>query len=486
VNQVLGPIVWTNCASFIYLRYQADEAESEYLDNTRIHPEDYDIARKIAADALNLDEEDIKAETDEGGEGAVIRRLVRDDSAMESIESLVLTEYADILERKFHQHKRSTLETIRVELINPFEELRRPFLELSSDEIFTMLTGETRESLHEGMIAPVKIRRVFADHIEVKLDCGLEGMVSSTDYPTGVGVGSSGDKGLDPRQVYSQGQMIQARITFLNRKNWTVQLSFNENALRLAREKQADHDPGEWDQDQERDDKRVVEREKETKTGRAQRVIKHPLFRPFNYHQAEEFLAGQGPGDLIIRPSSKGRDHLAITWKLADGVYQHLDVLELDKDNEWAIGRRLKIGNYTYSDLDELIVNHVKAMAKKVDEMMSDDRYQRGSRTDVGKFTLSTEAPMLHTLTIYSEEWLKTYTEANPRRSMYAFCINPKFPGHFNLCFMVGRGADLGIWPVKVIPNAFELKKSQYPDMKALKNGFKTLLMNQGQQNGTR
>jgi transcription elongation factor SPT6 len=69
---------------------------------------------------------------------------------------------------------------------------------------------------------------------------------------------------------------------------------------------------------------------------------------------------------------------------------------------------------------------------------------------------------------------------------MYAFCINPKYPGHFNLCFMVRSGADLGIWPVKVIPNAFELKKSQYPDMKALKNGFKTLLMNQGQLGGGR
>lgn len=28
-------------------------------------------------------------------------------------------------------------------------------------------------------------------------------------------------------------------------------------------------------------------------------------------------------------------------------------------------------------------------------------------------------------------------------------------------------------WPVKIVPNAFELLKSPYPDMRALTNGFK-------------
>jgi transcription elongation factor SPT6 len=61
---------------------------------------------------------------------------------------------------------------------------------------------------------------------------------------------------------------------------------------------------------------------------------------------------------------------------------------------------------------------------------------------------------------------------------MYAFCINPKYPGYFNLCFKAGLQAELGCWPVKVIPNAFELQRNQYPDMRALKNGFKLLFTN--------
>ncbi len=79
-----------------------------------------------------------------------------------------------------------------------------------------------------------------------------------------------------------------------------------------------------------------------------------------------------------------------------------------------------------------------------------------------------------------TENWLTTYTEANPKRSMYAFCLNSKYPGYFDLCFKAGQNAPLSNWPVKVVPNAFELQRISYPDMRALKNGFKLLFANQG------
>ena len=72
-----------------------------------------------------------------------------------------------------------------------------------------------------------------------------------------------------------------------------------------------------------------------------------------------------------------------------------------------------------------------------------------------------------------TERWLTTYTEANPKRSVYAFCIDPKHPGYFYLCFKAGQNAKVNSWAVRVIPQAFELMKSPYPDMRALCNGFK-------------
>lgn len=335
----------------------------------------------MAADAMELDEEDVKAEQDEGGLSAVVRKLKKEGEE-DKVNDLVLEEYAEQLEQKFNQRKRATLETIRAELQTPFEELRRSLAPMSSDDVFAMLTGETEESLVEGMIVPVTVRRVFQDHIECKLDNGLEGGIGAEHYPEGVG---HINQGADPRTVYHPNQIVQAIVQYLNKRALTCQLSLRSDLLKKPYHKKHTVTQGEWDEKQEAEDNRALEKEREAKSGRAQRVIKHPLFKPFSSAQAEEYLGSQGRGDCVIRPSSKGLDHLAVTWKVSDNVYQHIDVIELDKENEFALGKTLVIsGKFKYSDLDEMIALHVRTMAKKVDEMTNDERFQTGSKKSTG------------------------------------------------------------------------------------------------------
>lgn len=372
----VGPKVWNNCASFLYITFDISETDADYLDNTRVHPEDYDIGRKMAADALELDEEDIEAEQQDNGPGAIVRKLIKDD-AQEKVNDLILEEYAEQLEKNFNQRKRATLETIRCELQQPYEELRRSFALLSTNEIFTMFTGETSESLCEGMIVPVSIKKVADDYVEARLDCGIEGTVPA--------LAISNRPDVSAKQLFSAHQTVQAKITYLNRKQLTANFSLREDELQRPYRKESDRMRDEWDEEEEKKDKESM-MEKNNVSGRTQRVVKHPLFKPFNSTQAEEYLGSQARGDLVIRPSSKGLDHLAVTWKVSDNIYQHIDVLELDKTNQLTSGTTLKIGGrYNYSDLDELIVNHVKAMAKKVDEMMLHEKYQNLSRADTGK-----------------------------------------------------------------------------------------------------
>ena len=372
---VVGPRVWNNCASFLSIEYDSSTAQSDYLDNTRVHPEDYELGRKMAADALELDEEDVKAEVDDGGAGAIVRKLIKDDE-QEKVNDLILEEYAEQLERNYNQRKRATLETIRAELQQPYEELRRKFATLTDDEIFTMLSGETRDSLAEGMLVSANMRIVKEDFAIAKLDSGIEGRIELSD---------GSDREMPLNRLFSSGQVVQAKLIELDRHAFTARLSLRESVVKQPYRKSVYRDPGSWDLIQEHKDKEEL-RAKDKATGRTQRVVKHPLFKPFNSTQAEEYLGSQAPGDAVVRPSSKGNDHLAVTWKVADGVYQHIDVMELDKDNEFSVGRKLRIGNkYNYSDLDELIVDHVKAMAKKVDEMMQHEKYQSGSKSETGK-----------------------------------------------------------------------------------------------------
>jgi transcription elongation factor SPT6 len=378
LKAAMGPKVHQNCASFLYIPYDSSEESSDYLDYTRVHPEDYDLARKMVADALNMDEEDVKAETDEGGPSAVIRKMVREETT-DLVNDLALEDYAIEIERNFGQRKRATLETIRAELENPYEEIRQTFALMSSDEIFTMLTGETKESLYEGMVVPTTIRRTFPDHIECRLECGVEGGVSESEFPEGVG-----GQGQEPRHVYQPHQVVRGRILFLNFKALTAQLSFREDLIRKPPPR-ADRIAGEWDDAQEAADKKAAEKEKEVASGRPNRVVNHPLFFSFSAIQAEEYLGSKEVGELVIRPSSKGFDHLVVTWKVGNNAYQHLDVLEMNKPNQFTLGKQLKIGKTTYTDLDELIVNHIEAMARKVAELTRDERFKTGTKEETGK-----------------------------------------------------------------------------------------------------
>jgi transcription elongation factor SPT6 len=65
-------------------------------------------------------------------------------------------------------------------------------------------------------------------------------------------------------------------------------------------------------------------RKKRAEVDKTRRVIKHPNFHNFNSSQAEAYLDKQQRGDVVIRPSSKGIDHLAVTWKVDDKLYQHI------------------------------------------------------------------------------------------------------------------------------------------------------------------
>lgn len=473
----VGPRVWNNCASFLYIEFDPNEPESDYLDNTRVHPEDYELGRKMAADALELDEEDIQAEQKENGDGAVVRKLIKED-AQEKVNDLILEEYAEQLERNFNQRKRATLETIRAELQQPYEELRHNFTMLSTDEIFTMFTGETRDSLCEGMIVPMAIKRVSDDQIEGKLDCGITGTVDPEEI--------SSRMDMSAKQLFAPHQTVQAKIMSLHRKGLSAKMSLLEEQLRRPYRKEVDRMVDEWDDRQEAKDKEAMQ-EKNDVSGRTQRVIKHPLFRSFNAAQAQEYLGSQARGDCVIRPSSLGLDHLAVTWKVSDNVYQHIDVLEMDKENEFSVGKTLKIaGKYSYSDLDELIVNHVKAMARKVDELMLHDKFQNFSKAETGVLhrLASSSTQKTVTLTCMTERWLTTYTEANPKRSVYNFCIDPKHAGYFFLCFKAGQQSKVQDWMVKVIPGAYELRRVQYTDMSALCNGFKLQWQNMNAAKG--
>ena len=66
------------------------------------------------------------------------------------------------------------------------------------------------------------------------------------------------------------------------------------------------------------------------------------------------------------------------------------DVFEINADptGQTAGSKFVVDGTHQFSDLDELIVNHVQAMARKVDELTNHEKFKPGTEDDLREWTV--------------------------------------------------------------------------------------------------
>lgn len=450
MDQIMTANVWVNVSGFFRIssddsddlaanRDDEDEGARDILDSTRIHPELYNLARKMAADALDMDEEDI----DENAPSSVVKRLM--EEGPEKLDELALDEFAAELQHQSNgdERRRLALYLIRDEIKQPWRELRGNFRPPSPDELFFMLSGETPQTLQQGFIIPVHTTGASKDIVFVRLDSGIQGEIS-LDRRGDLETNNPGSRDL-PKP--GPGVKLQAYVLEIDPILFSVQLSTQVDLLQIgdAPRRQVQRDEF-WDFDDMEKDRRAAEASKSSARGGRYRNINHPNFHNFDGARAEEYLAQAAPGDCVIRPSSK-EDHLAVTWKIDDDVYQHIAVHELDKADEFSLGRKLRIGNgkYTYEDLDQVIADHVRGLAKKVSDLKAHEKY-RGTKAEL-------------------ESHLNNFTAANPGSSAYAFCLDAgqEEGGQFKLGFKTSLNAKIQYWSVRVEPRAYVLAGHIHP-----------------------
>ncbi|KAF5380895.1 hypothetical protein D9615_004007 [Tricholomella constricta] len=458
--------IFLNAASFLrisqdpdaksFKNRRDDDMAPDSLDDTRIHPEDYELARKMATDALELDEEDIHDEHP----SYVINVIIQDKENEKKLSELNLDEFAISLYEANQDQKRHTLNLIRDELIKPYAELREKFRLPSPWDVVTMLSGETHKTLRVGLIISVLVLRTKNQSVHVRLDSGIEGIIHSEfvadRIPANVG------------DVVVKGQTVPGVIINLKfnleQDQFIVELSSRpsdvsdgDGDFRRVRPDDC------WDRTRYDKDIEVLARKKRAEVDKTRRVVKHPNFHNFNTAQAEAYLEKQQRGDVVIRPSSKGVNHLAVTWKVDDKLYQHIDVTEPNADpTGQTTGQLIVDSTHSYADLDELIVNHVQAMARRCEELMAHEKFKRGSEDELHLF-------------------LKNFLAANPAKSMYGFTLNRKRPGHFNLCFLANKNSVVQTWPVRVAPEAYYLFDAAAVGVPELCDAFKVRHLHESQ-----
>ena len=82
------------------------------------------------------------------------------------------------------------------------------------------------------------------------------------------------------------------------------------------------------------DDEKAGKSMQKYKKKKVTRTVQHPFWHSLDYKHAEKYLADRPRGDCIVRPSTKGNDHISITWKVDEGVFKHIDIKEEDKSSK--------------------------------------------------------------------------------------------------------------------------------------------------------
>ncbi|XP_026680189.1 transcription elongation factor SPT6 [Diaphorina citri] len=319
----MGPKVFINCAGFIKIDTDSlgsTDAYVEVLDGSRVHPETYEWARKMAVDALE-DTEDPVEDTNPAG---ALEEILKEPDKLKELD---LDAFAEELERQVWNH---------------FDAGGCP-----------------------GQATGVRIR----------LDNGITGYIHIKKL--------SDSEVTNPEDRVTRGQTIHCRIIKIDTERFYVEATSRTSDLNDTNQEWSHayfyskprllifHNIS------------YAEAEKWMKTMDQGEVIVRPsskprllIFHNISYAEAEKWMKTMDQGEVIVRPSSKGADHLTVTWKVADDLYQHIDVREEGKENSFSLGRSLWIGTEEFEDLDEIIARHVSPMAANVRELLS-FRYYR-------------------------------------------------------------------------------------------------------------
>ena len=152
----MTPQIFNNCSGFIQidpedLRDTSDE-QLEVLDQTRIHPIDYVMARCLVSNALDLEEEDHNNQQS-------IEQVLQEP---EKLDELDLVDFASELKNNpNYGDKLLTVRDMKLEFSAPFKDNRKPRQEPSAEKMFKMVTREDSTTLWPGkMVTGTVIRFV--------------------------------------------------------------------------------------------------------------------------------------------------------------------------------------------------------------------------------------------------------------------------------------------------------------------------------------
>ncbi|KAM0918249.1 hypothetical protein ACQ4PT_008855 [Festuca glaucescens] len=430
--------VFHNASGFLRVRRSGAAAASteiiDLLDDTRIHPESYALANKLAKDVYGEGASRERYEMDEDEQEMAIEHV---RESPDFLKRLNIDEYIKSIPEELR--KRDTLRDIKTELLCGFSDWRTLYAEPTPDEEFWMLSGETEDSLSDGKIVQVTVRLIQESRIVCTFDSGLKAIVLGDNYS---------DDGFDPESLrIHQGDILTGKIKNVNRNRFQVYLTCKDSDMRRSLSTR-NHDPYYHEQamvSQDELDKARKQKELAKKHFKP-RMIVHPQFQNLTAEEAKQFLSDKEPGEKVIRPSSRGPSFLTLTLKFFDGVYVHKEIAESGKDCKdvtslLRLGKTLTIDGEDFEDLDEVVDRYVDPLVGHLKSMLSYRKFRKGLKNEV-------------------DNMLRAEKAGKPNMIVYSFGISHEHPGTFILTYI--RGTNPHHEYVGLNPKGFRFWKRDF------------------------
>ena len=456
---IVGPIVFRNAASSLRV------VDDDILDATRIHPERYAQTFEIIANALDYDLEQLKKASKAVQRKTVERAL--DPEHWEKFAELDLRAYAEYLHGEGQGWIYQTLREVRVELHEPYGDIRGPWEPPTALEEFALLTGETEHSMCEGKIVQCTVKKLVRPNptmginaeVLVSLESGVTGKIQKEDLSDNH-VNRLEDK-------VAVGQVISARVkpNGIDYEAGVVHLACAGSVL--SREATQQWEAEKWGRTpyyslQVMDGEIPKPKKKKRQASRPSfihRNINHPLFQNVTALQAQEILKTQDIGEVLLRPSSKGVTHLSLTVKFYDDMYVHHDIKEGKKPGvghtaNLALGSPLTVDGVEYEDLDEVYARHVEPMVTNLKAMIRHRKFRRGTKRDV-------------------DQRLKAEMARHPDTRPYALSVSFEHHGVFCLSSILSKSGNVHHEYISVKPEGFRFRRMEFPTVDRMLAYFK-------------
>jgi len=283
--------------------------------------------------------------------------------------------------------------------------------------LFHLLTGTTDETLYCGMFVKCHVIMKPGRDYSKGVNCFLEGSGILGWIPS---ERVTDEIYNDVTDVVKNEDTLLARIFEINKARFSVKVTCRRTDLISNR----------WDPQRSGDNFLVEDYESyvhpeletpeiEREVMLCKRAIVHPKFRNVDFKGAEDELypATVAKGAFVFRPASRDYHHLTLTIKFFAELFMHIEIEELEKTNNWSLGKKLKIGEKIYDDLDEIIANFLDPMLTYSESVFDHRRFKAGRRAEI-------------------DSYLATSKTVNPKEIVYVIALSYDHPGYFLLCYL--------------------------------------------------